>query len=76
VYEHRADAVAGFTRKYKVHRLVYFEIHNDINEAIAREKRIKRWLRRWKVELIEKQNEDWHDLWPSIAGPDWDTLPT
>ena len=67
VYEHRNDLVAGFTRKYKVHRLVWFEIHDDIVEAIIKEKRMKRWRRSWKIELIEQQNEDWHDLWPSIA---------
>lgn len=76
VYEHRIGVVPGFTRKHNVKRLVYFEAHSDIEQAILREKRIKRWLRKWKVELIEKQNEDWHDLWPTIAGPDWDTMPT
>src|SRR2546423_5387073 len=68
IYEHRTDAVPGFTRKHKIHRLVYYEIHADIHEAIAREKRIKRWARAWKVALIEKENEDWHDLWPTLAG--------
>jgi putative endonuclease len=67
VYEHRNDLVPGFTAKYRVHRLVWFEIHDDVREAIAKEKRMKRWRRAWKVELIEKENEDWHDLWPSIA---------
>jgi putative endonuclease len=46
---------------------VYFEIFDDIGEAIIREKRLKRWHRTWKIELIEKHNEDWHDLWPSLA---------
>jgi putative endonuclease len=50
-----------------VHRLVWFEIHDDVHEAITKEKRIKRWRRAWKIELIEQQNEDWHDLWPDIA---------
>ena len=68
VYEHRNDTVLGFTRKHRIHRLVYYEIHEDIHEAIAREKRMKRWVRAWKIELIEKQNEDWHDLWPALAG--------
>ena len=66
VYEHRTDAVPGFTRKYRVHSLVYYEIHDDIREAILREKRIKRWARAWKVELIEKENADWVDLWPTL----------
>ena len=65
VYEHRTDAVPGFTRKHQIHRLVYYEIHDDIEAAITREKRIKRWARPWKVELIEKEKEDWHDLWPT-----------
>jgi len=67
VYEHRTDAVPGFTKKHQIHRLVYYEVHDDFAEAIAREKRIKRWARTWKVELIEKQNEDWHDLWPTLV---------
>jgi putative endonuclease len=67
VYEHRTDAVPGFTRKYRVHSLVYYEIHDDIREAILREKRIKRWARAWKVELIEKENADWVDLWPTLG---------
>jgi len=69
VYEHRNDMVPGFTKKYAVHCLVYYEVHEDIYEAISREKRLKRWRREWKCELIEKQNEDWHDLWPGIAQP-------
>jgi putative endonuclease len=68
VHEHRTNAVPGFTRKYRVHRLVYYAIHDDIGEAIAQEKRMKRWARAWKVELIEKQNVYWRDLWPAIAG--------
>jgi putative endonuclease len=67
VYEHRADAVSGFTRKHRIHRLVYYEIHDDIREAIAREKRMKRWARAWKIELIEKENANWDDLWPGLA---------
>ena len=67
VFEHRNGAIPGFTKKYAVHRLVYFETHTDIEEAILREKRIKRWLRAWKVELIERQNPRWQDLWPELA---------
>ena len=67
VYEHRNSFVSGFTAKYRVYNLVYFEIFDDILEAITREKRLKRWRRDWKMELIEKHNEDWHDLWPSLA---------
>jgi putative endonuclease len=61
--------VPGFTAQYGVHRLVYYEVHDDIEQAILQEKRLKRWRRSWKIELIEKQNEDWHDLWPAIAQP-------
>ena len=70
VFEHRTGAVPGFTKKYQVHQLVYYETHDDIREAIVREKRMKRWARAWKIDLIEKQNEDWKDLWPSLAGDD------
>ena len=67
IYQHQNKLVPGFTKKHNVHRLVWFEIHDDIDEAILKEKRMKRWLRAWKVDLIEQQNKDWHDLWPSIA---------
>ena len=69
VYEHRNDLVAGFTAEHAVHRLVYYEVYDDVHEAILREKRLKRWRRSWKIELIEKQNEDWHDLRPEITHP-------
>ncbi|BAT61792.1 GIY-YIG nuclease superfamily protein [Variibacter gotjawalensis] len=67
VYEHRESAVPGFTKRHDVKRLVYFEVHDDISEAIEREKQIKRWRREWKIKLVEEQNEDWHDLWPSLV---------
>jgi putative endonuclease len=67
VYEHRNDLVSGFTKQYRVHDLVYFEVFDDAREAIAREKRLKRWHRAWKIELIERDNKDWQDLWPSLA---------
>lgn len=59
---HRSDAVHGFTRKYDVKTLVYFELHEDMYEAIVREKRIKKWNRAWKIELIERGNPEWRDL--------------
>jgi putative endonuclease len=68
VYQHKTDLVAGFTKKYQVHRLVYFEQHLDIYEAILREKRIKEWQRKWKLNLIEKGNPEWKDLYPEITG--------
>src|SRR5215216_7709176 len=64
VYEHRNDLVGGFTAQHGVHCLVYYEVYDDVYDAISREKRLKRWRRSWKIELIEQQNEDWHDLWP------------
>ena len=62
VAEHKSGILPGFTDRYKVHRLVYYEVHGDIREAIAVEKRIKAWKRAWKVRLIEKINPKWRDL--------------
>jgi putative endonuclease len=67
VWEHKQDAVAGFTRTYHVHNLVYFEQHEDMRQTIQREKHIKKWNRAWKIELIEKTNSTWQDLWPGIC---------
>jgi putative endonuclease len=69
VYQHRTKVAEGFTRKYGVDRLVYFEQFDDIENAIHREKRLKKWNRAWKVRLIEEQNPNWDDLYPSIAKP-------
>ena len=66
VYEHKEGLVEGFTKKYKVDRLVYFEEMNDIESAITREKRLKKWNRRWKIELIEKENTEWKDLYEGM----------
>ncbi|STX51934.1 Excinuclease ABC C subunit domain-containing protein [Legionella busanensis] len=60
--QHKADLVEGFTKKHRIHRLVYYEIHLDIYEAITREKCIKKWYRQWKINLIEQQNPQWLDL--------------
>jgi len=68
VNEHRIGAAEGFTRRYNVHRLVYFEPHDQIEFAIQREKRIKRWNRAWKISLIERENPHWSDLYPTLAG--------
>jgi putative endonuclease len=68
VAEHRMELVDGFTKKYDVHRLVYFEQFDDIENAIKREKRLKKWTRAWKISLIEKDNPNWIDLYPAIAG--------
>jgi putative endonuclease len=66
--EHRQGEVAGFTRKYHVGRLVHFEPFDDIREAIAREKRLKKWNRAWKIQLIEEHNSNWDDLYPALTG--------
>jgi putative endonuclease len=62
VWEHQQGLVEGFTKKHKVHLLVYYEYHDDMRSAIAREKRIKKWNRAWKLRLIEEVNPDWRDL--------------
>ncbi len=66
VWQHKNDLVPGFTKKYGVHRLVYFELHDDMDSAILREKQIKKWKRVWKMELIERENPNWNDLYESI----------
>ena len=67
VQEHREGLVPGFAKRYRVKVLVYFEVHQEISEAIAREKRIKRWRRDWKLQLIEAKNPQWLDLWPELT---------
>ena len=66
VYAHKNDFVESFTKKYGVHMLVYFETCDDREAAILREKQIKEWKRRWKLELIEKENPEWNDLYEQI----------
>ena len=67
VWEHRNDVVEGFTRKYRVHRLVHFEAVDQPEFAIRRKKALKKWPRRWKLALIEKGNPEWRDLWDDIT---------
>ena len=67
IWQHKNDLVEGFTKKYQVHMLVYFEVHEDMSSAIPREKQIKKWNRAWKLKTIEQQNPHWEDLWPTIA---------
>ena len=67
VHEHKVDLVDGFTKRYGVHSLVYYETVDDVESAIAREKQIKRWKRAWKVELIEGVNPDWRDLYLDLT---------
>lgn len=66
VWEHKHDLVKGFTREYGVHALVYYEESEDIEEAILREKKLKRWRRKWKLKLIEQKNPEWKDLYERI----------
>ena len=67
VYQHREGTTGGFTHKYGVKRLVYFEVCEDAYEAIRREKQLKAWKRNWKLELIEKSNPDWRDLYDELV---------
>ncbi|HEX5507536.1 MAG TPA: GIY-YIG nuclease family protein [Pseudolabrys sp.] len=69
VHEHREGAAQGFTKRYKVNRLVHFEQFDDAENAIRREKRLKSWNRAWKVRLIEESNPNWIDLYYQIARP-------
>ena len=66
VWEHKNDVLKGFTKRYGVHILVWYEAHCDVNMAIAREKQIKGWNRAWKSRLIEKENSGWNDLYDKI----------
>ena len=65
---HRQGLIEGFTKKYRVHMLVYYETHHLMPDAIRREKQIKEWKRAWKIALIESVNPGWVDLWPSLTG--------
>jgi putative endonuclease len=68
VQEHKEGQVEGFTKKYGVTRVVHFEAFDDIREAITREKRVKKWNRAWKIQLIEEHNPNWDDLYLSLTG--------
>ena len=65
-WQHKADLADGFSKKYKVHRLVWFELHETMYDAIQREKNLKNWRRDWKISLIESKNPDWRDLYPDL----------
>ena len=67
VYEHREGLVAGFTKRYGCKTLVWFEAHDDLQEARHRELQIKEWKRAWKVRLIEETNLEWNDLYPTLV---------
>ncbi len=68
IYEHRNDLLDGFTKKYKVHRLVHVEVYTYIYDALKREKQLKKWNRKWKLDLIEKENPEWIDLYDKLYG--------
>ena len=68
IYEHKNGLVDGFTKKYNVHNLVWYKVHDSAESAITREKQIKKWNRAWKLELIEKENPGWDDLYERICG--------
>ena len=75
VWEHCEGGGDGFTRRYGVKRLVYFESHGDMMAAITREKQVKKWRRKWKVRLIEGMNPEWRDLWETIVGEEPEVQP-
>jgi putative endonuclease len=69
LWQHQNGAVAGFTRRHKIHRLVHFEMFGDMPTAIAREKQLKRWHRQWKINLLERENPQWVDLAVGLGLP-------
>ena len=66
VWEHKNNIIVGFTQKYQVHNLIWYEVHQEMESAIVREKRLKKWRREWKVKLIEKENPQWQDLYSDL----------
>ena len=66
IWQHRNDFVEGFTKRYRVHRLVWYEAHESMESAIVREKALKKWNRAWKLEQIERSNPTWMDLYDKI----------
>jgi putative endonuclease len=68
VWQHREGLIEGFTKKYRVKMLVWYEQHETMEGAIGKEKAMKKWLRKWKLSLIERHNPDWMDLWAEIIG--------
>lgn len=69
IYQHRLGVVEGFTQKYKLTRLVFYETYEELEGAFTRERQLKKWNRDWKVTLIEQDNPAWDDLYPAIASP-------
>lgn len=67
VWQHKNDVVTGFTKRYRVHSLVWYEVHETMEGAITREKAVKRWKRDWKIELIQRSNPSWRDLYDDLG---------
>ena len=67
VWEHKEGTMEGFTKDYGVHNLVFYEFHETMNDALTRERRIKKWRRQWKLDLIEQNNPQWRDLYGDLA---------
>ncbi|MEN6624138.1 MAG: GIY-YIG nuclease family protein [Smithella sp.] len=66
IYEHKQNIIDGFTKQYNVHYLVYYEVFQNVEEAILREKQMKKWNRKWKIRCIEENNPEWQDLYDKI----------
>ncbi|MFW5427206.1 MAG: GIY-YIG nuclease family protein [Methylophagaceae bacterium] len=67
IWQHKNNEIEGFTKKHQIHNLIWYELHQEMESAIAREKQLKKWNRDWKIELIEEDNSAWKDLYPSIC---------
>ncbi|ULU25662.1 GIY-YIG nuclease family protein [Dyella terrae] len=67
IWQHRNDVVEGFTQRHQVHQLVWYEAHDTMEAAIVREKTLKKWMRSWKIKLIEQSNSCWRDLYDDIC---------
>ena len=67
IYEHKRKLIEGFTKEHYIHGLVYYEHHKEVEEAILREKQMKKWNRKWKIRLIEEKNPEWKDLYNEIV---------
>lgn len=65
-FEHKSNTIKGFTKKYNVHILVYYKVYDNIDNAISREKHLKKWNRKWKLRLIEENNPQWKDLYDEL----------
>lgn len=74
VEEHQQERTGGFTAKYGVKRLVWYDTFDRIEHAIAFEKQLKRWRREWKLRLIERENPGWDDLYPGLLNPSWEKI--